>query len=84
MRRIRLELLANSGDKDPQVVGIVLTPRTPDRFKDLLAQDKMARPAKENLNYLKLDPGEEDLVAIGMKDSTSCDVNREVSRHEGC
>jgi hypothetical protein len=82
VRWVRFELSSNPGNEDAKVVGIAPSSRPPYLFKYLFARNKVPWMAKEDFDHSKLDPGEEDLVTIGMKHPPGGDVDREVTCHE--
>ena len=57
-------------------------PRAPDLLEKLLPRHKMSRVPEEHFDHSKLNSGEENLGAIGMKGSPIRDVNREVGGHD--
>ena len=64
VRRVGLELAADPGQVDAQVVGLVLVLRAPDLLEELALGDELAGVADQHLDQVPLGGGELHLVAV--------------------
>ena len=74
-----LELAADLGHEDPQVVGLVVVLRPPHLLEELALGDEPARVAHEHLDEVPLGGREPDLLAVA-RDALGREVDGEVGR----